>query len=50
MAERLARLKGRFIPSISDHADVRQTFAGLAIDAVATTYPVAREGTFRAGG
>lgn len=49
MAGRPARLKGRFILSINDHAEVRQTFAGLAIDAAATTYPVAREGTCRAG-
>lgn len=40
MADRLARLKGRFILSINDVPEVRETFAGFAIEAVSLRYSV----------
>jgi len=41
MAERLARLKGRFILSLNDRPEVRETFAGFTIEGVETTYSIA---------
>lgn len=40
MAERLGRLKGRFILSLNDHPEVRQTFARFDLEGVETTYSV----------
>lgn len=40
MAERLGRLKGRFILSLNDHPEVRKTFAAFAFEGVETTYSV----------
>ena len=42
MAGQLARLKGRFILSINDHPDIRETFSAFSIEPVTTTYTVAR--------
>ena len=41
MADRLARLKGRFILSINDRPEVRATFAGFTAEEVALNYSVA---------
>lgn len=38
MAERLAGLKGRFILSLNDRPEVRETFAAFRIDEAETTY------------
>ena len=40
MADRLARLKGRFILSLNDRPEVREIFSGFALEAVRTTYTV----------
>lgn len=40
MADRLARLKGRFILSLNDRAEVREIFSAFALEAVRTTYTV----------
>lgn len=41
MAERLARLKGRFILSINDTPEMRETFAGFRVEPVELQYGVA---------
>lgn len=41
MADRLGRLKGRFILSLNDHPAVRETFARFPMEAVTTTYTLA---------
>jgi DNA adenine methylase len=41
MADRLARLKGRFILSINDVAETREIFAGFEIDEVGLLYSIA---------
>lgn len=40
MAIRLARLKGRFILSLNDRPEVRETFAAFRLEPVQTTYTV----------
>lgn len=40
MAESLARIKGRFVLSINDHAETRRIFARFEIARVATTYTI----------
>jgi DNA adenine methylase len=40
MAERLASLKGRFLLTLNDHPQVRETFARFRLDEVETTYSV----------
>lgn len=40
MAERLARLKGRFLLSINDVPEIRQTFTGFAFNEAELTYTV----------
>lgn len=49
IAERLQRMRGRFILSINDHPAVRAIFDGFAIEAVSTTYTAARAGASRVG-
>lgn len=49
IAERLAGLKGRFILSINDHPEIRQTFSDFDIDRVETTYTVAKGDGLKAG-
>lgn len=44
MAALLARLKGRFILSLNDVPEVRETFAAFRIEAVTTTYSVGSKG------
>ncbi len=44
MATLLARLKGRFILSLNDVPEVRETFAAFRIEAVTTTYSVGSKG------
>lgn len=41
MASRLARLKGRFILSLNDRPEVRETFAAFRLEPVHTTYTIA---------
>lgn len=41
MASRLSHLKGRFILSLNDRPEVRETFAGFNLEPVQTTYTVA---------
>lgn len=41
LADRLRRLKGRFILSLNDVPEVRRLFAGFAIERVETTYSLA---------
>lgn len=43
LAEQLATLQGRFILSLNDRPEVRRTFKRFAIEAVETTYTVARK-------
>lgn len=50
MATRLASLEGRFILSLNDRPEVRETFAGFAIEAVETTYTVGGGGKARPAG
>ncbi len=40
MADRLRRLKGRFILSINDRPETRETFAGFALDEASLTYSI----------
>ena len=40
LAERLRRLKGRFILSINDLLDVRKVFAGFKLAPVSLTYTI----------
>ena len=40
MADRLSRLKGRFLLSLNDHPEVRRIFARFRIDDAPTTYTV----------
>jgi DNA adenine methylase len=40
MAEQLGRLKGRFLLSLNDHADVRQIFGRFPMTEVTTTYTI----------
>lgn len=49
MAGQLAKLKGRFILSINDHPDIRETFSAFSIEPVTTTYTVARGEGSKAG-
>ncbi len=41
MAERLAKIKGRFVLSINDHAETRRIFARFDVQKVTTTYTLA---------
>lgn len=41
LAERLAKLRGRFLLSINDQPEVREVFAGFRREAVETTYTIA---------
>ncbi|MBF0251713.1 MAG: DNA adenine methylase, partial [Alphaproteobacteria bacterium] len=43
LAEQLAGIKGRFLLSLNDVPGVRETFAAFDIEAVETTYTVARK-------
>lgn len=47
MATRLAALKGRFILSLNDRTEVRETFAAFDFDEVSTTYTVGGGGKAR---
>ena len=49
MAEILRRLKGRFILSLNDRPEVRETFAGFEIEEVTTRYSANARATRRAG-
>ncbi|MES1985059.1 MAG: DNA adenine methylase [Pseudomonadota bacterium] len=40
MAAQLAGIKGRFLLSLNDHAEVRRIFAGFSIEAIETSYSV----------
>lgn len=44
LAAALARLKGRFVLSINDRPEIRDTFAGFQMEEVATTYTVRGKG------
>lgn len=50
MADRLAGLKGRFILSLNDRPEVRDVFAGFAIEAVRTTYTIASGSNAKSAG
>jgi len=43
LADCLAKVRGRFILSLNDHPEVRRIFAGFAIEAVETTYTIAKD-------
>lgn len=43
MADQLATLRGRFLLSLNDRPEVRQTFRRFAIEAVETTYTIGQE-------
>lgn len=45
LAEQLGRIKGRFVLSLNDAPEIRETFASFKIEAVTTTYSVARDRT-----
>ena len=47
MAELLAGLKGRFILSLNNVPEARETFAALTIEPVETSYTVAARGKSR---
>lgn len=49
MAERLARIKGRFILSINDRPEVRTIFDAFKIEAVESTYSIASGKPMKAG-
>ena len=49
MAKILRGLKGRFILSINDRPEMRETFAGFAIEEVKTRYSVNARATRRVG-
>ncbi len=49
MAEILRDLKGRFVLSLNDRPEVRETFAGFAIEAVTTRYSANAKATRRVG-
>ena len=49
MAEILRGLKGPFILSINDRPEMRETFAGLAIEEVNTRYSSNAKATRRVG-
>ncbi len=44
LAELLGRLKGRFILSLNDRAEVRETFARFRLEPVQTTYTIVGQG------
>lgn len=50
LAAALGRLKGRFVLSINDTPEIRATFAGFQMEAVATTYTVAGRGQAKRAG
>jgi len=50
MADRLARLQGRFILSLNDRPEVRDIFSGFAIEAVRTTYTLDAKNNAKAAG
>ena len=47
MATQLAGIKGRFLMSINDVPEIRETFGGFRIEAVTTTYSIAAKRTGR---
>ena len=49
MAELLRGLKGRFLLSINDRPETRETFAGFAIEEVETSYVMNAKAAERAG-
>lgn len=49
MAAQLAGIKGKFLLSINDTPGVREVFAGFTMDAVETTYTVAKGAASKAG-
>ena len=50
MAQQLAGIKGRFMLSLNDLPEVRQTFAGFALTEVRTTYTISGTRNDPAGG
>ena len=44
MAQVLRAIKGRFILSLNDRLEVRETFAGFAVTEVKTSYSIASKG------
>mgnify|MGYP002382310500 CR=1 FL=1 len=44
MASRLAGLQGRFILSLNDRPEVRETFAAFRLEGVETTYQISGGG------
>ena len=48
MAAQLRGIQGRFVLSINDVPEIRETFAGFEIEAVETTYTIAK-GAAQAG-
>lgn len=50
MAEQLRRLRGRFILSINDHAEVRRIFAGFAMEEARVRYSVGGGGNAQLAG
>lgn len=49
MATQLHNLRGRFLLSINDTPEIRETFAGFSIEPVETSYSVASSGNTRVG-
>jgi len=47
MAGQLKKIKGRFLMSINDVPEIRQTFSGFELTAVKTTYSIAKTGEGR---
>lgn len=49
MADVLSALRGRFVLSLNDRPEVRQTFGAFAMEPVTVSYSIARSGGTRAG-
>lgn len=47
MADQLGQIKGRFLMSINDVPDIRQTFASFRLTEVSTTYTIAKQNDTR---
>ncbi|MDF3856656.1 hypothetical protein [Paracoccus pantotrophus] len=50
LADLLAGIRGRFILSLNDRPEVRETFAGFALTEVRTTYTISGQRNDPAGG
>ena len=50
MADLLAAIKGRFILSLNDRAEVRETFEAFQIEEIRTIYPISNKRNDPAGG